>query len=389
MGIHETLTLRLGSLRREWKKRWLWQRRRILCLAAGGAAMALLGMPPLPVGPPPPAFASGTGDTGQSAAEVCLGCHGSEGMTLSFPSGETVSLLVDPQKFASSVHGKSLNCTDCHTGAQEIPHPQLKVKSRREYTLAQYESCKRCHFANYTKTLDSVHFDLVSKGDRRAPICMDCHGAHDIQRSGEHRARISQTCARCHGEIYASYIRSVHGKAILNGGNTDVPVCTDCHQSHSIEDPRTASFRLRIPDLCASCHSDKVRMKKYGISTNVLDTYLEDFHGMTIALYRKQGFTQKALQAVCTDCHGIHDIQPTTGPGSLAMKANLVKVCQRCHGNVSENFPAAWLSHYEPSPKKFPLVYYVKLMYRIFIPFVIGGLILHIILHVWRMATNR
>lgn len=388
MGIPETLISRLGSLINGWKRRLNGQRRRILCLAAGGAAVVLLGTPPLPVGPPPPAFASTEQASGQADVSTCLSCHAAEGLTWSFPSGETVSLRVDPQKFAASVHGKILTCTDCHTDIQQIPHPEPKVKSFREYTLAQYEICKRCHFANYTKTLDSVHFALLSKGDLRAPVCVDCHGSHYIRPPGEPRASISQTCARCHRKIYEVYSRSVHGQALLSG-NPDVPVCTDCHGVHSIANPTTVSFRVRIPELCGNCHSNKALMAKYGISTDVLQTYLQDFHGMTIALYRREGTTDGAPEAVCTDCHGVHDIQVPTGPNSLAMKANLRNVCQKCHGKVSEHFPAAWLGHYEPSLTKFPLVYLVKLFYRIFIPFVIGGLVLHIILHIWRIATNR
>ncbi len=71
------------------------------------------------------------------------------------------------------------------------------------------------------------------------------------------------------------------------------------------------------------------------------------------------------------------------------MKANLVKVCQKCHADANENFPAAWLSHYEPSPEKAALVYYVKVFYDIFIPFVVIGLILQILLHIWRVVVNR
>jgi uncharacterized membrane protein len=71
------------------------------------------------------------------------------------------------------------------------------------------------------------------------------------------------------------------------------------------------------------------------------------------------------------------------------MKANLVNTCRKCHPNARENFPAAWMSHYEPSLKRFPLVYLVKLFYKIFIPFVIGGIVLQVFLHIWRVAINR
>jgi hypothetical protein len=71
------------------------------------------------------------------------------------------------------------------------------------------------------------------------------------------------------------------------------------------------------------------------------------------------------------------------------MQANLLKVCQRCHAGATRSFSAAWLSHYEPSWNKAPLVYGVKVFYAVLIPFMIGGLVLQILLHLWRVVVNR
>ena len=321
--------------------------------------------------------------------QFCLSCHSNKTLELVLKSGEKRSLYVDVDSFARSVHGDKLRCTDCHGDISTFPHPTRSFKNLREFTLAYYESCKGCHFDNYTKSLDSVHYAILSKGDLRAPLCVDCHGAHDVARPGVPKSRISKTCSRCHQEVYRQYAGSVHGKVLLQDGNVDAPVCADCHRSHDIVDPRTASFRLRTPELCARCHTDEKLMKKYGLSTKVLQTYLRDFHGMTSSFHKREQIAGSAITAVCTDCHGVHDILAVKDPKSAVMKVNLVKVCRKCHPNATENFPAAWLSHYEPSPDKAPLVYYVKLFYQIFIPFVILGLLLQILLHVWRVVVNR
>jgi len=89
------------------------------------------------------------------------------------------------------------------------------------------------------------------------------------------------------------------------------------------------------------------------------------------------------------DCHGIHDITKAAGPTTNLVKGRLMKRCQKCHPNASEEFPDAWLSHYEPSLKNAPLVFLINLMYKAFIPFMLFGLILQILLHVWRYAVNR
>lgn len=321
--------------------------------------------------------------------ESCLTCHSNRQLELVLSSGEKRSLFLDARVFAGSIHGDKLRCTDCHRDIDGYPHPARKFRTLRDFTLAYYESCKSCHFDNYTKTLDSVHYLTLSQGDLRAPLCVDCHGAHDVTSPAVPRSRISMTCARCHNEVYQRYAQSVHGKALLKEENVDVPVCTDCHRSHDIEDARTVAFHLKTPELCARCHTDEKLMGKYGLSTSVLKTYLKDFHGMTASLHKREQITSAAFTAVCTDCHGVHDILPVKDPRSAVMKANLVKVCRKCHADATENFPAAWLSHYEPSPKKAPLVYYVKLFYWIFIPFVVVGLVLQILLHIWRVIVNR
>lgn len=330
---------------------------------------------------------AGAAERGLSA-ERCLACHANP-IAGTLASGEVVSFQVDPADLARSVHAEKLTCTDCHRDIRQMPHRQRAFPTRRAYTLALYEACKGCHFANYTKTLDSVHYALQARGDPRAPVCVDCHGAHAVSRPDRPRGRISQTCARCHRDVSTAYASSVHGKALAEEGNPDVPTCTDCHRSHNVEDPRTAGFKLRTPELCATCHRDRNRMAKYGLSTAVYDTYVQEFHGMTARFTASGGKDAAAFTAVCTDCHGVHDIRPAKDPASSVMQANLAATCRRCHPGATENFPAAWLSHYEPSWRRAPLVYAVKVMYWIFIPLTLGGLLVHIGLHVWRVAINR
>jgi predicted CXXCH cytochrome family protein len=229
---------------------------------------------------------------------------------------------------------------------------------------------------------------MIAKGDLRAPVCVDCHGSHDVTRPGEPRARISRTCARCHGKVSAEYVKSVHGTALLEQANPDVAVCTDCHRAHDITDPRTPAVLLTTPQLCGKCHSDEKLMKKYGLSTDVVRTYLADFHGMNATMQRAGG-ARPQVTALCIDCHGVHDITRVKDPSSPVMKANLLTLCRKCHPSAVANFPAAWMSHYEPSWKRTPLVYSAKVFYAVLIPFMISGLVLQILLHLWRVVVNR
>jgi nitrate/TMAO reductase-like tetraheme cytochrome c subunit len=353
----------------------------------------LRGLEPLPLlALLPLALLLPAGATAQSPAEeveLCLGCHEDPEIAVTFPSGESRSLKVDKDAFARSVHGGKLRCTDCHPGLGEVPHPERRYRNADEFRAGFRDACKTCHFANYTKYLDSVHYSVLAKNAGPAPGCTDCHDSHAIQPASRPRTRISETCAACHSDIQETYAQSVHGKALRDPANADVPVCTDCHRAHDISDPREASWLLRTPEICGKCHADAEKMSRYGLSAEVLQTYLADFHGMTASLARGGVTGEKRVTAVCVDCHGVHDIASAKDPGSKVLKANLVKTCQQCHPDATENFPAAWLSHFEPSLEKAPLVYLVKLFYRILIPFIIGGLILQILLHLWRVVVNR
>jgi hypothetical protein len=322
-------------------------------------------------------------------ADTCLACHSDTSLTMTTTGGTAVPVHVDGAVFGQSVHAK-LACSDCHGGKSEMPHPSRTISSKRDLTLAYDEQCRRCHFTNYTKTLDSVHQASVARGDTTAPVCVDCHGSHDIGKPSQPRTRVSETCARCHKGAADAYATSVHGKHLGTAAETDVPVCTDCHRAHDIGGPHQQKWGLGTTDVCGRCHADEALMKKYGLSTSVLQTYLADFHGKTASLRQHQGTTPGGLViAKCTDCHGVHDIQRSDAPTSPVMKANLQKTCQKCHAGANPNFSDAWLSHYEPSLQKAPLVYGVKLAYALLIPFMIGGLGLQILLHLWRLMVNR
>ena len=131
-------------------------------------------------------------------------------------------------------------------------------------------------------------------------------------------------------------------------------------------------------------------MARYGISTQVLNTYVADFHGTTVTLFEQVSPNTPTNKPVCTDCHGVHDISDVQNPASgIAIKANLLAKCQRCHpGVTTANFTDAWMSHYVASPQHFPLVYYVNLFYKFFVPAVIGGMLIFVLSDVVRRRIN-
>lgn len=322
--------------------------------------------------------------------QYCLNCH-SHPLSLRFRSNEIITFKIDASEIHNSVH-KKISCSDCHFGFSHSQHPQRNFRSSRDFTIAHSETCRRCHFDKYSNTIESIHYTLLSQGNLKAPVCTDCHGSHSIRHFGRERILIAQRCQKCHEGIFSIYASSIHGKALIDEHNQDVPVCIDCHTAHNIKDPLTLDYREYLPDLCSNCHANKAIMSKYGLSTDVVKTYLQSFHGITLNLYRKQReeFGKPArLIAVCTDCHGTHNIISTKDIDPSVLKSNLIKRCQQCHEGAPPKFFDSWLSHYKPSLSKTPIIFIIDMAYKIFIPILIGGIILQIFLHIWRYAVNR
>jgi hypothetical protein len=332
--------------------------------------------------------------------EVCLECHGQPGLTLKLENGEVLDLYVSPDDYYHSIHGdQGYACVQCHRTVGDYPHPPFVASNKRDATIQLNNTCKHCHLSQHVLTQDSVHATALVEGNTEAAVCSDCHTAHEVRQINdpvtnephpETRVWVPETCAQCHNDIYQKYLTTVHGSALVDEKNSDAPSCIDCHGVHNIEDPTTNAFRLQSPQICADCHTDPEIMDKYGISTDVLDTFVADFHGTTVNLFEKQTPDAETNKPVCYDCHGIHDIKRADDPEKgLHVRENLLVRCQVCHPDATINFPDAWLSHYIPSATEAPLVYYVNLFYMIFIPVVLGSMGLLVVLDINKRMRDR
>lgn len=345
----------------------------------------------------------------------CLGCHSNPNMVGKFTNGETVSLYYDESQHTDSIHAdRGLGCRACHADQGNYPHPMssektcttchsnitggtdavkngqlvfdIPLENPRALSLELNEACKRCHQDQAQEVKSSDHERILANGNPYAPVCIDCHGSHDVKPVGERDS--PKMCANCHKAAYLAYKSSVHGAALEENGNPDVPTCGNCHGTHSVKGPAEGNFRADSIELCAKCHADKELMAKYGISTNVFNTYLDDFHGRSVNFSRESNV--KVDKATCYDCHGIHNILPPQDKASTVYPANLLHTCQRCHADADITFPQAWLSHKVPDWNDAPLVYVVNLAYIILIPLLIGGFLIYIALDAFhRISTRR
>lgn len=357
------------------------QRQKMGLIVAGALVLLLSLLLATPAGAEPP---------GQETEKYCLSCHSDPNLSMTLPNGEILSLFISQDVISHSVHNPlGIECEACHTDITTYPHPTVTFETRRELSRTYYLACQKCHPGNYEKTLDSMHADVAADGNMDAPVCTDCHGAHDVGKPDEPRALISETCSKCHGDIVEIYKQSVHGATLIEEGNPDVPTCTDCHGVHNIQDPRTADFRVQSPEMCAECHANQELMSKYGLSSDVYSIYKHSWHGVDLTVYKARWPTIWHDSAVCTDCHGTHDIFKTDDPKSKVNPNNLLMTCQECHPGVGPNWTDAWTGHNEISFERTPFLFYVERFYSSFTPFVLWACVVYVALQVIRSIVDR
>ncbi|HSA96651.1 MAG TPA: hypothetical protein VLJ16_11400 [Acidobacteriota bacterium] len=199
------------------------------------------------------------------------------------------------------------------------------------------KACRECH--EQVALGESVHKGLA---------CTDCHaGVASRPGTPPHQPKKDMpppSCASgsCHqeapdarpGGTPAAYPDSVHGRANLERHEPEVARCWDCHGRHNIrplDDPQSTVNRRNIPLTCSRCHEDMQVVVKYNIhAESPYQEYRKSAHGR--GLYDK-GLLEFA--AVCTDCHGVHNIQ---GVGSARIPAKDPATCGKCHRLVLEEY---------------------------------------------------
>ncbi len=268
------------------------------------------------------------------------------------------------EMYAGSMHGQSLiandptapACYDCHTKHYIFPRTDRRATT---YPLNIPATCGSCHqedsemtqthvmtesniVKNYSMSIHGA--GLYDDGLIVTATCSSCHPAHTVQNashpdSSVNRNNITGTCSTCHVGVVDQFNMSVHSPLVTKT-DKKLPVCTDCHTTHTISNVRDKDFRLIIADQCSNCHEHETK------------TFLESYHGRAGLLLGGE----KA--AKCSDCHGSHNIMPVESPESMINTANIVETCRPCHAKSNESF-TTYLAHGTYNDKeKYPALFY-------------------------------
>lgn len=343
---------------------------------------------------------------------TCTMCHAYGNLTATTRDSTTFSLTVTDQDVQDSVHGKAgLGCTACHQSITGYPHssaeqiacsrchgaadPNAEVNAhvpydnRRALSIDLNQICQSCHEKQFTESENSIHTQYFKSGNALSPLCVDCHGSHNIQSPAEPRLKISQSCATCHASVYTSYQSSVHGVAVEKDGSPSAPTCVDCHGTHDASGPSESSFRKDSVLKCIECHQNTETMAQARISVEVFSPYIDSFHGTPASLFT-QGDAELAKETVvCYDCHGVHNIRATDDPFSMVNPANLINTCQQCHPDASSRFTNAGLGHLKSRGETLPVLSWLNRFYQVLILVVVAFSLLYVTLDARKRQTQK
>ncbi len=210
---------------------------------------------------------------GSAGAQECADCHADKNMLSPETPGRTVdSLFVPADVLKGTVH-TDLGCQDCHKDA-------VLTDMEHPKDLKSVE-CSECHDKEASVFQQSTHGKRLAAGDELAPRCKDCHGTHDIFPPTDRRSRI---------------------------------------------------YRMNVPAACGTCHAEghSVAQQRQLGEKGVVEAYRESIHF--------EGLFKRGLlgAAVCSDCHGAHDVLPHEDENSRINRRQVANTCMRCHAEIEK-----------------------------------------------------
>ena len=206
--------------------------------------------------------------------------------------------------------------------------------------FSQAPDCLSCHADKSLTATDasgkskSVHVEPAAfqQSVHGVLSCSDCHA--DVKGYPHDPPPAKVDCGQCHADAVAGHKNSVHGAAVARGSDK-AATCAGCHGDvHTLvpsSDPKSRTHRANIPATCSSCHGVKFVMELSGISAQPVFSYRESVHGKAVA-----AGSEKA--AVCTDCHGVHEILRASDSKSSIFKFSVPNTCGKCHQAVATEF---------------------------------------------------
>jgi hypothetical protein len=207
-----------------------------------------------------------------NVAGLCGRCHADARITGTyFATADKERARTAVAHFHTTVHGNALTraglvvsatCNDCHRAHRVLPADSSGSSVNRANIPA---TCGGCH-VGVAETFDSSSHGRayrdggVTNTGHPAPVCVDCHSAHEIVRADQPQwlLGVVEECGKCHERLYETYFETYHGKVTRLGFNL-AATCADCHTAHNMRpasDTRSSVYAENLVATCGRCHAN-------------------------------------------------------------------------------------------------------------------------------------
>ncbi len=213
------------------------------------------------------------------------------------------------------------------------------------------DTCLACH-ASATEKTRPVDKTALDRSPHAGLVCQDCHSSITAAPHTAAMLEEKASCATCHPDQEAAYAKGLHSNPDKQPG--DHPTCVFCHgcgDPHAIGKADTWTRPAKVA-LCSNCHRDRTRMRRYGPDTDAVGSYQASFHGKALLRYGNYRV------AICSDCHGHHDVLSPDDPAAPTNRANAAKTCGQagCHHGAKVNFAMSGANHLSLKVKAAPIL---------------------------------
>ena len=136
---------------------------------------------------------------------------------------------------AAPASSQQSRCADCHFSRPEAPAPDHLSDWDRSAHSGSNVGCERCHRGD-ASTFESLvaHRGILNSMNPKSPV---------------NRRNLPATCGACHTGPFVAFQKSQHF-ALLEKGDTRVPVCSTCHGTVGSRRPSPKSLEAQ----CRQCH---------------------------------------------------------------------------------------------------------------------------------------
>lgn len=230
-------------------------------------------------------------------------------------------MWVNSSKFNVSAH-KNVKCVSCHKGfnSEDIPHKEVIVPV----------DCKGCH-----TNVEKKH--IFHPWMSSAPLKDDCKNCHEHHYTSPVRGRNSNLsgistvdkCGTCHIDVKEAFMKSEHYKVLSHSSGEFSPDCNYCHR-HPITKGWISDYKERKDNqnnICIECHKTDSHNPEVLKKVSNFDSR-----------HAKLRLSGKEHAAVCTDCHGYHNIAKNEDFDAQLHIKNAYNACGKCHVHIAQEY---------------------------------------------------